>query len=115
MRHKLKHSLYLSRIEALTNIENKLQLFNTETTNIRIKIAEKLKESKDITKEEQLLFTELIKAEDLKYLNCLDRLSFFILNSDKKFKKAMKSEYQQYIKDTFDKRYKSLNELKSIL
>ena len=103
----IKESLYLSKIDLLIKIEEKL-------TNASRNLTVEMRKYRDLLKNsnsENDNSNQKMKLEGayLLYLNCLDRLCFFIIKSGNLFISDMRSEYAEWLKeDLKNEKYRNL-------
>ena len=93
----IKESLYLSKIDLLIKIEEKLANANSNLREETRKYRDLLKNSN--SENDKSNQKAALAGAYLLYLNCLDRLCFFTLKSGNVFICDMHSEYAEWIKE----------------
>ncbi len=96
----IKESLYLSKIDLLIQIEEKL-------TNVSGNLIAEMRKYRDLLKNsnsENDKYSQKMKLDRayLLYLNCLDRLCFFTLKSGNVFISDMRLEYAQWLTEDIE-------------
>ena len=96
----IKDSLYLSKIDLLIQIEEKLTNASRNLTVEMQKYRNLLKNSN--SESDKYNQKMKLKGAYLLYLNCLDRLCFFILKSGNLFISDMRLEYAEWLKEDLE-------------